>query len=68
MCLIGATCLPTDPVKRVGLVQNVHNHHLIECSRHDIAESLLTWLLTSIIHSLIFLCNSIHLPFLKHKT
>ena len=49
MCPSGATCLPVvrlqhkNPTQRVGLVQIGYHYHLIACSRHDIAEELLTW-------------------------
>jgi hypothetical protein len=54
MCPSVATYLSADyknPSKRVGLVQSRFHHHLIEiliCSRHDIAEKLLRWRLTTI--------------------
>jgi hypothetical protein len=54
MCPSVATYLSADyknPFKRVGLVQSRSHHHLIEIltsSRHDIAEKLLRWHLTTI--------------------
>ena len=43
--------------KHVGLVQSGHHHHNfmelnVTCSHHDIAEKLLIWHQTTIIHSL----------------
>jgi hypothetical protein len=54
MCPSVATYLTADynnPSKRVGLEQSRSHHHLIEiltCFRHDKAEQLLRWRLTTI--------------------
>ena len=65
MCPSGATCLPLNccfseialqkPTNHVGLLYSGHHHYnikIIDCFRHDRAETLFTWLYTVIMQSL----------------